>query len=80
VADAAVFGVPSDEWGEVVHAVVTTRDDVADEELTAFCREHLASYKLPRGFTRMAEIPRSASGKILKKELRASHAAAGQPG
>ena len=80
VADAAVFGVPSDEWGEVVHAVVTTRDDITDEELTAFSREHLASYKLPRGFTRMAEIPRSASGKILKKELRASHATAGQPG
>ena len=81
VADAAVFGVPSDEWGETVHAVVTTREDVADEALTAFCREHLASYKLPRGYTRMEEIPRSASGKILKKELRASHAAtAGQPG
>jgi fatty-acyl-CoA synthase/long-chain acyl-CoA synthetase len=75
VADAAVFGVPSEEWGEVVHAVVTVREDVADEVLTGFCREHLASYKLPRGYTRMAEIPRSASGKILKKDLRAAHGA-----
>lgn len=73
VADAAVFGVPSDEWGETVHAVVTTRSEVDDAVLTAFCREHLANYKLPRGYTRMDEIPRSASGKILKKELRAAH-------
>ena len=80
VADAAVFGVPSDEWGEVVHAVVTTREGVADDDLTAFCREHLASYKLPRGYTRMAEIPRSASGKILKKDLRVAHQAAVAPG
>ena len=77
VADAAVFGVASHEWGEVVHAVVTTRQEVADDVLTAFCREHLAGYKLPRGYTRMAEIPRSASGKILKKDLRAAHQAAG---
>ena len=84
LADAAVFGVPSDEWGESVHAVVTPRpgeEEVDDAALTAFCREHLANYKLPRGFTRMAEIPRSASGKILKKELRTAHQdPAGQAG
>ncbi|MDQ3385041.1 MAG: AMP-binding protein [Actinomycetota bacterium] len=80
VADAAVFGVPSDEWGEVVHAVITTREDVGDDVLTGFCREHLASYKLPRGYTRMAEIPRSASGKILKKDLRVAHQAVAAPG
>jgi fatty-acyl-CoA synthase/long-chain acyl-CoA synthetase len=73
IADAAVFGVPSDEWGESVHAAITLYPgaEVTDDEITAFAREHMASYRVPRGYTRMEEIPRSASGKILKKELRA---------
>jgi len=73
IADAAVFGVPSDEWGESVHATVTLYEGASatDEEIQQFCRDHLASYKIPRSIDRMAEIPRSASGKILKKELRA---------
>ena len=75
IADAAVFGVPSDEWGESVHATVTLYEgaDATDEEIQAFVRDHLASYKIPRSIDRMAEIPRSASGKILKKELRAPY-------
>jgi acyl-CoA synthetase (AMP-forming)/AMP-acid ligase II len=76
VADAAVFGIPSEEWGEAVHAVVSpyAGDDAAsrptDEELAAFSRDHLAGYKVPRSFAWMDEIPRTASGKILKRELR----------
>jgi acyl-CoA synthetase (AMP-forming)/AMP-acid ligase II len=72
VADAAVIGIPSEEWGEAVHAVITLYEgrDATDESITAFCREHLASYKVPRSYSRMEEIPRSASGKILKRELR----------
>jgi fatty-acyl-CoA synthase/long-chain acyl-CoA synthetase len=75
VADAAVFGIPSDEWGEGVHAVVEVRTDteVTDEELGAFAREHLASYKVPRSFSRLPEIPRTGSGKILKRQLRAPY-------
>ncbi|HVT75822.1 MAG TPA: AMP-binding protein [Acidimicrobiales bacterium] len=72
IADAAVFGIPDDEWGEAVHCVITTYDgsDVDQAELEAFCREHLAGYKVPRSHASMKEIPRSASGKILKRELR----------
>ncbi len=72
VADAAVFGIPDEEWGEAVHAVITTYDgsDVDQSALEAFCRDHLAGYKVPRSHTLMAEIPRSASGKVQKRELR----------
>jgi fatty-acyl-CoA synthase/long-chain acyl-CoA synthetase len=70
VIDAAVFGVPSEEWGEAIQAVIVVSGDVTDEELTAFCRERLARYKVPRDFARIEEIPRTASGKTLKRELR----------
>lgn len=72
VADAAVFGVPSDEWGESVHAAIVVKPDgaVTDEQLRDFCREHLAAYKTPRGFDRIAEIPRNPSDKTLKRQLR----------
>jgi len=75
IADAAVFGVPSDEWGESVHATITEYEgqSATDEEIQQFCRDHLASYKIPRSIDRMEEIPRSASGKVLKKELRAPY-------
>ncbi|MEV0660714.1 AMP-binding protein [Actinomadura luteofluorescens] len=75
VADAAVFGVPSDEWGESVHAAIVLAPDgaVTDDDLRDFCREHLAAYKTPRGFDRLSEIPRNPSGKTLKRQLRAPY-------
>ncbi|WP_141582539.1 AMP-binding protein [Actinomadura sp. WMMA1423] len=75
VADAAVFGVPSDEWGESVHAAIVVPGDAAvtDDQLRDFCREHLAAYKTPRGFDRLDEIPRNPSGKTLKRQLRAPY-------
>jgi len=71
VLEAAVFGVPDDAWGEAVHAVVVPREPVTPEELIAFCREHIAGYKLPKAITLSAEeLPKSGPGKILKRELR----------
>jgi len=72
VLDVAVFGVPSEEWGESVHAVVVPKPGSAlsEDDVDAFAREHLAGYKIPRSFSFAEAIPRNDSGKILKKELR----------
>jgi fatty-acyl-CoA synthase/long-chain acyl-CoA synthetase len=72
VADVAVFGIPSEEWGEMVHAEVVQRPGatLSAEALMAYAREHLAGYKVPRSIKFIAEIPRTGTGKILKRELR----------
>ncbi len=72
VMDAGVFGIPSEEWGEQVHAVVQLKEgaSVTTDELEALCREHLAGYKVPRSFEFRAELPRTESGKLLKRTLR----------
>ena len=75
VADAAVFGVPNDEMGEEVKAVIQPLDPAAvapdlERELIAFCREHLAHYKCPRSVDFEAELPRQPTGKLYKRVLR----------
>jgi acyl-CoA synthetase (AMP-forming)/AMP-acid ligase II len=73
VLEAAVIGVPSDRWGETVKAVVVRRPGVAVDaaELVAFTRGRLAHYKCPTSIDFADELPRNASGKVLKKVLRA---------
>jgi fatty-acyl-CoA synthase/long-chain acyl-CoA synthetase len=72
IFDVAVFAVPSEEWGESVHAVVVARPGatLSDADVVAFAREHLAGYKVPRSVSFMDELPRTGSGKILKRVLR----------
>jgi acyl-CoA synthetase (AMP-forming)/AMP-acid ligase II len=72
VMDAAVIGIPSDEWGESVHAIVQLKADATAtaEELETLARGHLAGYKIPRSFEFRDELPRTESGKLLKRILR----------
>jgi long-chain acyl-CoA synthetase len=73
VLEAAVFGVPDPQWGELVMAYVVLKanETLTAEELVAFCRRSLASYKLPRRIEFSGtELPKSSSGKVLKKTLR----------
>jgi len=75
VLDAAVFGVPDEEWGERVHAALQVRDGetLTAEEITVFCREHMAGYKVPREVSFHDVFPRDAAGKLLKRQLREPH-------
>ena len=74
VAESAVFGVPDPRWGESVYAVVFCRKQVTPEELVAHCRQRIAAFKVPRCTeVRTEPLPKSAAGKILKRDLRERH-------
>jgi long-chain acyl-CoA synthetase len=75
IYDVAVFGIPSEQWGEAVHATVVRSpgSSLTGGQVTAFAREHLASYKVPRSVDFAAELPRTGSGKLLKRQLRAPY-------
>ena len=72
VADAAVIGIPSERWGETVLAFLALKDghSLAMEDMVEFCRPRLAGFKIPRRIEFLEEVPRNASGKVLKKDLR----------
>jgi acyl-CoA synthetase (AMP-forming)/AMP-acid ligase II len=74
LVDAAVFGVPNDEYGEEVKAVVQPVGGVAgpelEAELIAYCRAHLAGYKCPKTVEFEVELPRDPNGKLYKRRIR----------
>ncbi|MHA7652858.1 AMP-binding enzyme [Mycobacterium sp. ML4] len=75
VFDVAVIGVPDDDLGEQVHAVVQPEPGrtVGDDELLTLAGQRLAKYEWPRSFSHIDELPRNPFGKVLKKELRAPY-------
>ncbi len=77
VLEAAVIGVPHEQWGEAIHAVIVLREGegVSDDALRAHALEQIAKYKCPQSYEYIPELPRTATGKVLKRELRARHAA-----
>jgi acyl-CoA synthetase (AMP-forming)/AMP-acid ligase II len=79
VADVAVLGRPDPTWGEAVHAVVigVPGQEVPPGEIIAWCRDRLAHFKCPKSVEYVTALPRTATGKVLKRELRAQLAGRG---
>lgn len=73
ILDVAIFGIPDDDWGEQVKAVVETKNGVTpglDEEILAWSRERLAKFKCPKSIDFVDEMPRDPNGKLAKRKLR----------
>ena len=80
VKDVAVIGLPHEKWGEAVHAVIVMHDgaQAVEKDVLEWCRDKMAGYKRPRAisFIAEAEMPRTATGKILHRVLRDKMSAA----
>ena len=72
VREVAVIGVPDEKWGEAIKGVVSLSPgaEATEEELIAFCKESIASYKKPKSIDFVVELPKNNYGKILKREIR----------
>jgi acyl-CoA synthetase (AMP-forming)/AMP-acid ligase II len=77
VAEVAVIGLPDSTWGEAVHAVITPAAgaSASGEDIIAWCRERLAHFKCPKSAEFTGPLPRTTTGKVLKRELRDRYAA-----
>ena len=75
VAEAAVIGVPDPRWVERVHALIVLKPavKVTEKEMIAFCKEHIASYKVPKSVEFVDFLPKNPQGKILKKTIRSKY-------
>jgi acyl-CoA synthetase (AMP-forming)/AMP-acid ligase II len=75
VAECAVFGVPDDRWGEAVKALIVLKpgQKATEEEITLHCQKHLAGFKRPKIVNFVGELPKTSSGKIMKKSIRDAH-------
>lgn len=69
VREAGVCGVEDDQWGQVPNAFVVLKDIVDTEKLIAFCKKHLAAYKVPKKVYIVKELPRNGSNKLLRRKL-----------
>ena len=72
IIEAAIIGIPDDQWGEAVKAFVVVKEgeNVSEQEIIDFCTEKLASYKKPKSVEFLEILPRNPAGKVLKKELK----------
>jgi long-chain acyl-CoA synthetase len=75
VADCAVFGIPDQRWGEAVKAMIVLKPEhsASAEEIIAYCSKYLAGYKRPKLVSFVKDLPRTSSGKIMKKKIRDEH-------
>jgi acyl-CoA synthetase (AMP-forming)/AMP-acid ligase II len=72
VEEVAVVGIPDPFWVEKVHAVIVLKkqNQVSEQDIIAFCKEHMAHYKVPKSVEFVDELPKSPQGKILKREIK----------
>lgn len=72
VAEAVVFGVPDAKYGEEVHAAVVLKGQATERELQAFCSQHLADFKVPKAIHVVEALPRTATGKVQRRQVAAA--------
>lgn len=69
VAEAGVTGIPDEKWGHVPYGFIVSAKKLSEEEILAFCRERLASYKVPKRIIQVEQLPRNGANKLLRRLL-----------